>query len=213
MDLCKIHSTWQVSGLRGSGSHEVSLQDVFVPEHMMTKVTAGLRYKESPLYHLPPFSRLAYNKVGVATGTARAALNEFVELASTKIPRASGVPLRERVHVQLAVANAEVTLRSARAWVVEGLNQLWDLTAAGRQASSKERALLHLACTHACTAAVDAVGIVHELAGTTANFNGQALERRFRDVQVVRQHILLSRQWNENIGRVLLGLPAGVPFF
>lgn len=213
MDRCQIHPTWQVSGLRGSGSHDVSMEDIFVPDAMTTTTAAGAQYKESTLSRLPPFSRLVYNKVGVATGIARAAIDEFIALAAKKTPRASSVPLRERAHVQLGIVEAEATLRTARAWVVETLTQLWDVVNEGREPSSHDRALMHLACTHACTAAVRAVTTVHELAGSTANFNGNPLERRFRDVQVVRQHVLLSRQWDDTAGRVLLGLPSGGMLF
>jgi indole-3-acetate monooxygenase len=213
MPLCQIHPTWDVSGLRGSGSHEVRLDHVFVPDSMMTQSFAGLQYKESTLFRLPPFSRLVSNKVGVATGIARAAIDEFVELAAKKTPRGSSAPLRERAHVQVSIVEAEVALSSARAWVVESLTQLWNHVAEGRAPSPRDRALVHLACTHACSAAVQAVAVVHELAGSTSNFRGNPLERRFRDVQVVRQHVLLSRRWYDGVGRVLLGLPSGSMLF
>jgi alkylation response protein AidB-like acyl-CoA dehydrogenase len=206
-----VVDTWHVSGLRGSGSHDVAVRDRFVPDEMTTAVMGGPLHASGPLFRLPPFSRLAYNKVGVATGIARAALDHFVELASHKTPRASSRLLRERPSAQLAVAEAEATLRSARAWVLEVVSELWDAAVDGRPATSEQRALVQLACSHAASAAVSAVERVHAVAGASANFTACPLERCFRDVQVVRQHIMVSPQWTEAAGRILLGLDSDAP--
>ena len=79
-------------------------------------------------------------------------------------------------------------------------------TLASELPTPKQRALVQLACSHACTAAVRAVEKIHACAGATANFLESPLERCSRDVQVVRQHIMVSPQWTEATGRVLLGL-------
>jgi len=207
----EIVDTWQVAGLRGSGSHDVRATDVFVPDdHMTSTMTGGVR-ASGTLFRLPPFSRLAYNKVGVATGIARAALDHFIALASAKTPRASRQPLAERASAQLALAEAETLLRSARAWVFEMVGEIWDATEAGQKITLEQRALVQLACSNAASAAVRAVELVHAAAGSTANFVSSPLERCFRDVQVVRQHIMVSGQWAEAGGRVLLGLNSGSP--
>jgi hypothetical protein len=66
--------------------------------------------------------------------------------------------------------------------------------------------MVQLACSHATSAAVNAVGHIHAAAGASANFRDNPLERCFRDVQVVRQQIMASPQWIRSAGRVLLGL-------
>jgi alkylation response protein AidB-like acyl-CoA dehydrogenase len=207
----EVLDTWHVSGLRGSGSHDVRAAEVFIPGERMTATMAqGLR-AEGALFRLPPFTRLAYNKVGVATGIARSAIDHFTVLASEKTPRASARPLRERTSAQVAVAEAEIELRSARAFVFETVGTVWDAVQAGRVPSDAERALVQLACSNAASAAVRAVEKVHSAAGATANFLSSPLERCFRNVQVVRQHIMVSPQWIEAVGRVLLGLPSNSP--
>ena len=207
----EVVDTWSVSGLRGTGSHDVRVEGVLVPDERITRVMGRPARETGTLFRLPPFSRLAYNKVGVATGIARAALDHFAELASSKTPRASARPLAERATAQLAMAEAETDLRSARAWVFEVVGELWDEVDAGRTPSVEQRALVQLACSNACSAAVRAVERVHSAAGTSTNFIGHPLERCFRDVQVVRQHIMVSPQWAEAAGRALLGLDSQSP--
>lgn len=208
----EILDTWQVAGLRGSGSHDVAVRDLFVPEAHMTAAMATPAQVASPLFRLPPLNRLAYNKVGVATGIARAALDAFAALASETKRRASSQALRDKPAVQRAVAEAELLLRSARAFVFEAVDTVWDATVAGRSTEPRERALVHLACSGAVRASVEAVALVHEAVGTRANFTGHPLERRLRDVRVVPQHITVSSQWLEASGGVLLGLPKELPF-
>ncbi|MEZ5232742.1 MAG: acyl-CoA dehydrogenase family protein [Acidimicrobiales bacterium] len=108
----EILDTWH-DGPAGTGSHDVQVQDLFVPAEMVTEVAGRSPRHDGPLYRLPPFSRLAYNKVGVATGIARAALDSFVELAEHKVPRLSSRPLRERSRAQRNYAEAEAALRGA----------------------------------------------------------------------------------------------------
>lgn len=205
----RIEDTWNVGGLRGSGSHDVSVADVFVPE---SRVGGGLMRtragapSDSPLFRVPLGSRLAYNKVGVGFGIARAALESFVELASGKTPRFTGSKLRERPFAQRALARAEVRLRGSRALVLERVGELWDGVVAGREISARDRALLQIACSDAASAAAEAVDLVAEAAGTTANEVGFPLERQLRDVRVVRQHFTVAPHHLEDGGRVLLGL-------
>jgi alkylation response protein AidB-like acyl-CoA dehydrogenase len=209
----EILDTWHVGGLRGSGSHDVAANDLFVPDERMTRVFGGGMRETGTLYRFPPFNRLAYNKVGVATGIARAALDHFRELAGEKAPRGSTKLLRDKIPVQLAVAEAEAQLRAARAFVFEAVDTVWQKVDAGDEVFPQDRATVHLACTNACQASIRAVEIVHSAAGTTSNFTSSPLERCMRDVRVVPQHIMVSPQWNQVAGRVMLGLEGESPFF
>jgi indole-3-acetate monooxygenase len=209
----RVVDTWHVAGLRGSGSHDVEVNELFVPEEFTT--TVGLqRLRESgPLFRLPAYVRLAYNKVGVATGIARGALDEFIALASEKVPRLMSKPLRERHLAQEAIADAETRLRSARAFVFEAVDEVWQVVLAGSSPSPKQRALAMLACTQAVSASARAVETVYRAAGSSVNFLASPLERRMRDVHVVGQHIMVSPALVEPAARVLLGLESNSVFF
>jgi alkylation response protein AidB-like acyl-CoA dehydrogenase len=205
-DDFEILDTWHVSGLRGSGSHDVKVVDVFVPEEHMTAVLFTPPRETGTLFRLPPFSRLAYNKVGVSTGIARAAIDHFAEFGARHIRRFGSAPLRERSDVQRNVAEAETTLRSARAFVLEAIDELWQVVDAGDEPSHRSRALVHLACSNAAASAARAVDLVCEVAGTASNSNSNPLSRRQRDVRVIPQHITVSPQWNDAAARILLGM-------
>ena len=201
----EILDTWHVAGLRGSGSHDVRLDDVFVPEENLTRPPpAGT--PAAAITRVPLGVRLAYNKVGVAFGIARAAIDAFVELATGKVPRFSGTALRERTVAQLAVARAEVRLRGARALVFELVDEVWERACAGPPMSDRERAIFVVACADAVAGCAEAVDRVADAAGTTANRLDSPLERASRDVRVVRQHITVASHLIEDGGRVLLGL-------
>ena len=206
----KILDTWNVSGLCGSGSHDVEVNDVFVPDDRIVAPIGG--YKgDSALARFPLGPRLAYNKVGVSLGIARAGLDAFVDLANGKIPRFTSKSLRERPHAQRAIGDAEARLRSARAGVFTLLDEIWRVVIAGEQVKPELRALFHIACSDAVRGCAEAVEQVTEAAGTTANQRGHPLERIARDVRVVRQHVTVASHHIEDGGRMLLGLkPTGM---
>ncbi|MGH0028555.1 MAG: acyl-CoA dehydrogenase family protein [Myxococcota bacterium] len=208
----EIADTWHVAGLRGSGSHDVVARDLFVPDERVTCAMQAPLVLDHPIYKLPPMNRLAYNKVGVATGIARAAFAAFTELASETKRRGSSAPLREKPAVQRAVADAAIALGSARAFVFETVEEIWQTVLAGDATRPAQRARVHLACSTAGRAAGDAVALLHEAAGSGVNFDGHPLERRLRDVRVVPQHLMVSPQWLECSGGVLLGLSKELPF-
>jgi alkylation response protein AidB-like acyl-CoA dehydrogenase len=207
-DGIEIIDAWNVAGLRGSGSHDVRVRDAFVPEERLATLGGPPDSSlDSPLTNIPNGSRLAYNKVGVGFGIARHAIDQFVELASGKVPRFSGSKLRERPFAQRALADAEARLRGARAFVIEAVDELWEGACAGRRPSDRQRALLQIACSDAARACAEAVDHVVEAAGTTANDLASPLERAARDVRVIRQHVTVAPHHLEDAGRVLLGLP------
>jgi indole-3-acetate monooxygenase len=212
-DDFEIVDTWDVAGMRGSGSHDVKVDQVFVADEMISRVSRQPGHETGTLYRLPLYSRLAYNKVGVATGIARAAINHFRTLATSKTPRGMVNKLRERTDAQLAIAQAELQLGRARAYVMETTAELWDTVESGQKPTAELRARVQLACAGAVDEAVAAVSRVYSAAGASANFRASPLERCMRDIRVVPQHIMVSPQFNQSAGRVLLGLDSGTFMF
>jgi alkylation response protein AidB-like acyl-CoA dehydrogenase len=202
-----VHDTWQVAGIRGSGSHDLEVRDAFVPAYRTTNVYGTAMRETGPLFRYPVFSRLCYNKVGVATGIARAAIDGFVELARAKTPFMTQSLLRERAQAQLSLAEAEATLLAGRAFLFEAIAEMWDVVCREETPSMEARVRQRLAASHAVVSACRAVDLVHEMSGATANFLASPIERQFRDVHVVRAHTTVSPAFYETAGRALFGEP------
>lgn len=202
----RIEDTWHVGGLRGSGSHDVVVDGVRVGRDRIVAPLGGAEATTAQL-RFPLGARLAFNKVAVALGIARAGIDAFVALAEGKIPRFTSSTLRDRPASWRAVAEAEVDLRAGRALVCELLDAMWAKVLAGDHITTRERALFQLACSDAVRGCVAAVDRVCDAAGTTANQQDHPLERIARDVRVVRQHVTVASHHIDDAGRVLLGLP------
>ncbi len=197
--------TWHVSGLRGTGSTDFQVTDLFVPAaHAVGyQVTSN---PERPLYQFPQFTLLALGIAAVALGTARGAIDELVTVATKKVRAGSTASIASRSHAQMEVAQAEATLRAARAFFYEALAKAWDKALAGSPVPVDERRDLRLATTHVVQSAVKVVDAMYTLAGGTSVYESSRLQRQFRDVHVATQHIMVAPSTLETVGRLYLGL-------
>ncbi len=212
----EVLDMWHVGGLRATGSNDYLVNEVFVPEEWSIAIPGFVSPQHQPgsLYATPLTSTFVSCIATVALGIARAAIEALSELADAKTPTGSSSVLREKVIAQVDVARAEALVRSGRAFLFDELRKLWDSTQAGISASVESRALVRLAASHATQNAIEAVDLMYKLAGGTALFEGNRLERCFRDVHAAGQHIAVSTMSNlEPVGRVMLGLDPGMARF
>jgi indole-3-acetate monooxygenase len=207
----EVIDTWSVSGLRGTGSHDYRVADLFVPDDHTIDYAAPHPVQTGTLYAVPLISVLAVAIAAVPLGIARSAIDELITLAAAKTPYGSSTLLRDRPTVQADVARAEVLLGSARSYLFSMVGELWEDVAGRVAASMQRRAMVRLACTSAAQASAQAVDLMYNAAGGTAIFETGRLERCFRDVHACTQHIATSTSNYESGGRVLLGLDPGTP--
>ena len=213
VDQCEIHDTWHVSGLRGTGSHDFSVADLFVPEERSLVAFTARPHQPGALYTCPFVTYFAASIAGPPLGLARGAIDALVDLASTKTPTGSQSLLRDRPSVQSDIARAEALVRSARAFLVEALQDVWAALVDGREVTMRQRAIGRIAGIHAATSAAQAVDLMYNAGGGTALYESGLLERFFRDVHAVTQHIAVTPAYYELSGRVLLGMSPGTPRF
>jgi alkylation response protein AidB-like acyl-CoA dehydrogenase len=202
-----LHDNWFSSGLCGSGSCDMTVSDLHVPEGHTLSMISGKIYSDGPLYRFPLFGLLAIGCAAVALGIGRGAIDDIIALAGAKTPTLSRRTLAERGQVQGDVAKAQAQLASARAWLVEEIAASWELASRGDELPTERRAALRLAATHAVDASVKATDICYTLAGGSSVYRISPLQRRFRDVHVITQHMMVAAPTYELAGRVLLGLP------
>lgn len=211
---CEIIDTWDVMGMRGTGSNDISVNDVYVPASrtfpMVPEFEPGSRYR-GPLYRLPVVGVAATGIPTPMLGVARRALDEVAELAATKTPVTSSAPLKERASAQLKLGQAEAILRSGRLLLLETVGEAWQRCIDGEPHSLAQRAELLLAMAHAMSSAVQAVDLACSIAGTTAFRATHPLERCFRDTQTMRHHVFASEARYGTFGQVRLGVPADFP--
>jgi len=201
-----IADTWHTLGLRGTGSNEYGVKDVFVPAQLSASIVSDVPLPGA-LFKFPVFCILGVGIAGVALGIARLAINTLVELAMRKTPQGSARLLADRTSTQQHVARAEAKLRSARAFLVEAVDRAWAASAESGHIHVDLRRDVRLATTHATEEAVKVVTRMYSCAGGNAIFNGSDLQRALRDVMTASQHMMISESTYELTGRLYLGVP------
>ena len=202
----ELLDTWHVRGMRGTGTHHFAVDDVFVPEELTVRSVTAPLIETGPLYQIPRTLVFASGDAAVALGTARSCLATFVELATTKTPRAMEALLRDQAMVQNEVGHAEAALRSGRAFLTEAVGEIWHALTRGEGLTLDQRANLRLATTHGIRLAVQVVDAVYNLSGATAAYDGNPIQRYFQDVHVISQHLQARLAHYELAGRHWLGL-------
>lgn len=197
--------TWYTSGLCGTGSHDIEVRDVFVPEGRWVELGRRARV-ETPLYRFPTLGLLALGVSAVAIGIARRAIDQFIELATAKVPTGSRRSLADRASTQKDLARAEGLVASARALTFEAIDQAWEASVTSGKLAMDHKAALRQAATNNAWSAAEAVDLLYHAAGGTAIYSKSPLQRCFRDVHVATQHIMVAQPTYEVLGKISLGI-------
>ena len=205
-DAAHIEDSWDALGLRGTGSHHLTLQGVRIPvEHMAAPIYEPARH-DGPLWRLGLFDLAGILMSGFPLGVAHA--------RSTSSPL-SAVP--SSVGTRPTPWPATITLRCSwprrrAACALPGCmsTTLWPgcgtVAVPAIALRQTQRAELALAGCHAMRTALEAVDSLYRLAGAEAVFAGHPLERCFRDLHTGSQHIIFSTVREQELPRVLLGI-------
>ncbi len=212
-DALAFHDTWYTTGMRGSGSLDYSVTDVFVPRAHTMQPGVTRPVVTTPLSMFPNFTLLAAGVSAVGLGIARRALDELTDLAQGKKPQYSSKTLAQSGFTQVEMARAEGQWRAAHAFLLDELGSAWESALAGREVTIEQRTGIRLAATHASTVSADVADVAFTVAGGTAVYDTSLLGRCMRDAHVVTQHIQTAPKLNETIGRLLLGVDVDTSMF
>lgn len=210
-DNIRIEENWDTIGMFATGSHDLVANDVLVPEEW-TLIRGAPPSIDTPAYRYPTMAMATQVLAVVAAGIAREAIDELVRLGTKQ--SITGAPtMADRPGVQIALAQMEASLRSARAWFYEETDAMWERVCADDEISAKQIAALRIASTNIAKSGADVTRRAFELAGTTGIFNGHPLSRLLLDALVVAQHAFLNDGTWQSGGAVLLGKtpPPGYP--
>jgi indole-3-acetate monooxygenase len=210
-----VPGTWDVSGLRGTGSFDWTVKDVFLPERrVMIHAGAPLdnQWNRWPgvTYQVPAQCWVGPHHSSVITGIARAGIDALIELAGGKQPRGRPTGLLcENPQVQDAVGRADAILNAGRAYRTAMITELWNTIAAGKETTLEQRARCRLAATYAADSARQAMDLMYRMGGSTSFKRESRLAECWRDLHTVGQTVTLAPEWYPIGGRVYLGLDAG----
>jgi len=205
----EILDTWYTTGLRGTGSNDYRVQDLFVPEeHSFSFLLPAKR--EGTLWAKP--DSLLRKMSGVPLGVAADAIDTAVAMLRDKADRVSGVPYRDMPRVQLAVAEAQALLGAARSYVFSSLEAQWRKLETGEPLTERERANVWLSRTNAFQAGRKVVTLLYDTLGAGAIYSDRGpFDRHMRDMQTACQHLVGQTKAWEWVGQVMLGGEAPSP--
>jgi len=213
-DVQVVEGSWDVSGLRATGSFDWTVDDVFLPERR-TMVHAGApldnQWRRWPgvSYALPAQAWVGPHHSAVITGIARAGIDALIELAGEKTPRGRTGRLCENPQVQDAVGRADAILNAGRVYRSAMITELWNSVAGGAETTLEQRARCRLAAVYAADSARQAMDLMYLHGGSTSFERESRLAECWRDLHVVGQTVTLAPEWYPIGGRVYLNMDAG----
>ena len=198
-----IIPTWDAIGMNGTGSHDYAVSDLFVPERFTFALDGEATYHDGPLYK-GRFFLVAHSSH--ALGIARAAIDALMELVATKRQSGGAVGglVRDRPHIQMAVAQAEALVRGGRAYLRETTREVFEEATTTGIIAPESRALARLAITSSFESCRQAVDLMYTAAGGSSVYRRSPLQRYFRDMHTATQHSVVGPGSFELIGHALL---------
>lgn len=205
-----IHDNWQVTGLSGTGSCDISVSDVYVPEEMTFQWDshAPNPRRGDPLFSLAVQGLFAKYHIAFALGVARRALEELVRLVTETKGAWRSSPLLERQVVHRLVGELDLKLSGARELAHARYRAVWTRLQAGEAIDMATQVELQAISNHVTDLAVEIAGAAFRYGGAGALFTPNILERLLRDIQAAGQHIFVGDVNYETHGKHLLGLAA-----
>ena len=201
----RIEKNWDVVGLQGTGSHDIILEDVTVPEDW-TFLRGSKSSMTEPLYRYPALSLATQVLAIVGLGVARGAIDEVIAMSAERTSATGAPKLGDRVYVQLEIAKVEAELRAARSWFYEAIDEVWQLLLAGKEPSPQLVSMRRLSSTHATRVGAEVARRAQMVTGMTGLYRACPLSAYVNDAQTVTQHAFVGDITYQNAGAMMFGL-------
>lgn len=200
----RIEETWDMVGMNGTGSHDLVVEDVFVPEDW-TFIRGSTPSVDAPFFRYPSLS-FASQVLSVTTlGMAREAIDVVTAMAHGRKSITGAPNLGEREYVQIEVARAEARLQASRAFFYQAVDQAWEAVLAGGEPSREQTSMLRLSTTHLTTECAAAIRACYEVSGMSGAESSNPLQRLVRDSMLCTQHAFMGAVTLKNAGAMLFG--------
>jgi len=221
LDQARVFDTWHASGLAATGSNDVVVEDVFVPEHMTVTnqalgmgMTPGAEIHDNPVYRMPSTAFLSLVTTASTVGAARGVVNIFRERIKTRVVTGTQTIVGEKPNYQVMLAKADLMVRTAELLHDTLTREVLERAAAGRNHDIAARMASTAQNAHASRMARDAIRLLIDNAGSSVHLSGDPMQRLARDANVACGHLIQDFEaLCEQHGRSLLGLPPVTYFF
>lgn len=208
------HASWNVLGMRGTGSKNVRINGAFVPAHRTISWSAAQRgefpgklINSDSMYRMPLNTLFAMSVVAPIVGAGAGAVDHAIEHLQSQVRARKGQERKGDLVSQIEIGHSAGALEMAYALLVADADELQAFAAAGRAFSVADRARYRLHCALISRTVLSAADRLFALAGGSLIQNGGALQRAFRDLHTMTTHFLMQPDiTGEVYGRVLLGL-------
>lgn len=198
----KIEHTWDVIGMVGTGSHDLVVDNVVVPEEW-TFTRGGKPNLEDPFFSYPSLAFAAQVLSVTTLGMAREAIDVVRSMAGGRKSVTGAPNLGEREYVQIEIAKAEAKVQSSRAFFYGATDAAWQTILAGEKPSPDQISMIRLAASNLTHECAEAIRICYQVSGMTSAYNDHPLSRILRDANMATQHAFMGAITYKNAGAMM----------
>jgi len=207
-----IIDTWNVGGLRGTGSHDIEIKDTFVIEKYAIDFESPVAI-DNPYNRLPIGCLNAAGNASIALGILKSAIDDLVKMCFERVTPGKNPDLRDRHTIQTAVAKSKSLFNASRSQLHNSVETIWKASVNNEKYTDEELADVWAASVQAATSARAMLTELYSVAGTAALYTTSRIERAHRDIHAVLQHGIIQPHWLNQAGMAYLGLkPNGAMF-
>lgn len=207
----EIIDTWHSSGLRGTGSHDLVVDAVTVPDHQVFEI--GAHNPRDICDRVPIMSAVTAIFAAQVLGVTQTALDHLQQRGRTEITPGPMPDLRDRPEALVGIAAHWAGLNAARMGLHAAASDVWNMAETEQPIEEATVTALFAASMHAMAAARTAMADLHGFAGTKALYASSPIERRNRDLQAMLRHIVAQPSMQADVGRSLFGAPPQWPLY
>lgn len=209
-DQISIEDVWHTAGMRATGSNDVVIADVFVPEHRLISVVdlyrgtaPGSALHGTPTYRWPLVPALAFLSAMPALGAAEGVADRFAERLGQRVLAYSGAAQKDQPAAQIRLGDARVRLRALRALLDATVEEIEALVQSGESVAKPVRAQARLTAAHVVHESRSVIADLLESAGASAQFESNPLQRAKRDVDVISGHVVFDYDTSRELAGAL----------
>ncbi len=195
----RVEDVWHTAGMCATGSNDVIVEQVWVPEHRLVMVAdiyggtaPGAAFHDAPVYRWPMVPALALVAAMPALGTAERVADLFASRLSERVLAYSGAAQKDQPAAQVRLGDARVRLRAVRALAEAAAEDIQARVSSGQHVGRAARAGVRAAAAHVVHESRSVIADLLESSGASAQFLNNPLQRAKRDVDVISGHVVFD---------------------